>query len=688
MPKSEPENNMNDPRTGGSQFHIGMLTGAVCLTCFVLIWLGYHAYTRFQADRQDLERAAQIAELRGTITHLDEVLSMSARMAVATGDQKWEQRYRIFKTRLDAAIKKARTSAPEAFRGEAAAATQTAVEDRLFDLVRRGRVHDAQQILDGAAYNDQKQVYVRGMTRSAATSRIAVRLAKLRGMIIHMDEVLTMSARMAATTGDLRWEDRYRRFEPRLDAAIKEARAIAPQAASRSAAESTDHANVELVKLENRAFDLVRENRLPEAQAILFSEAYDALKSTYADGMNEFAGGMMDLVDRQVRSASIATYLNLFAVVLVVGMLIAGWLYLLNRTRRWHGMLVNQAIEMAAMNLNLDSLVDERTRELEQSRKHAVEMMEEANETRQQVEQINEKLRRTSDRLQHTSHGLEEEIKVRKEVEKRALEHQAELAHVARLTTVGEMASGLSHELNQPLTAIVNYTGGCLNRMGAGNINQAELVETMRLVARQAERAGGIIRRIREFSKKGDANRSMLDINDVVGNVIELAERETRKKNARLDVKLASKLPPIFGDEIQLEQVLLNLVRNAFDAVAEVDFDAGQVPAVGIRTLHSNDTWVEVTVTDNGQGFQGDQVNRIFHPFYTTKEGGMGLGLAISRSIMDTHDGKIWAEPNPGGGATFHVACPVPVEKGGSPGRQNPEEQRVSREFGSTRSHS
>ncbi len=356
-----------------------------------MAWMGWSSYHSYHADRLVSERNARIAQLQGRIVHLDEVLTMSARMAAQTGDLSWEERYRRFEPKLDEAIKEAEALAPEAYSGEGAAQTNAAnialvaMEDRAFDLVRQGRMGEAQAVLLSDEYEEQKRIYAQGMTRFAVTRHVDLRLLELRGIIVHLDEVLTMSARMAAATGDMKWEERYRGFEPQLDAAIKEAIRLAPRSYSAEAAAQTDAANIVLVDMENQAFDLVRTGRLEEAQAILFGDDYREQKEVYAEGMEQF--------DAYLREGAIATsgleanraFLHIAGVIVVLLTLFVGWGVLLPTMRKWqvelsarNRELREQTTELTTLNTTLDQRVAERTKELEASQIAALNMMADA----------------------------------------------------------------------------------------------------------------------------------------------------------------------------------------------------------------------------------------------------------------------------------------------------------------------
>ncbi|GMR07068.1 MAG: hypothetical protein BMS9Abin26_0070 [Gammaproteobacteria bacterium] len=239
--------------------------------------------------------------------------------------------------------------------------------------------------------------------------------------------------------------------------------------------------------------------------------------------------------------------------------------------------------------------------------------------------------------------------------EARARQHQAELAHVARLSTMGEMASGIAHELNQPLTAIVNYTRGCVKRMRQ-NHGDAKVQDIMKKVTTEAERAGQIILRVREFVRKGELRHDIVDLRDVVKTVTEMAKSQIRYEDINIQVITDTDLPLVFADKIQLEQVVLNLVRNAIDAIRE---RADTNRKLSIHIGRTGDDDVSVRVTDTGQGIPSDKRMEIFDPFFTTKEDGMGMGLSISRSIIEAHNGRIFVKSISEQGTTVEFVLPA-----------------------------
>jgi PAS domain S-box-containing protein len=242
--------------------------------------------------------------------------------------------------------------------------------------------------------------------------------------------------------------------------------------------------------------------------------------------------------------------------------------------------------------------------------------------------------------------------------EQESRQHQSELVHVCRLSTMGEVATGMAHELNQPLAAIVNYAKGASRRLQSGMCETDPLVEAMRQISAQAQRAGEIIRRLRALVGKQAPIRSVVDLNYLVREVCGFLEFETSKLELSIELDLSDGEISVNVDLVQIEQVLLNLVRNALDALE--DRPAGERHLAIFTRVHGAEAIVGVA--DNGPGIPGERMTHLFNPFYTTKESGMGMGLAISQTIIDDHGGEIRAESEPGRGTVFHVHLPLAAD--------------------------
>jgi len=249
-----------------------------------------------------------------------------------------------------------------------------------------------------------------------------------------------------------------------------------------------------------------------------------------------------------------------------------------------------------------------------------------------------------------------EDITERKYAEEQARQRQAELAHVARVSTMGEMATGLAHELNQPLAAIVSYAKGCIRRMRSGSAEEGDLLGALEQISRQAVRASEIIRRLRRFVRRGPPRRDRVGVNDLVREAVAFAEPESQQREIPVRLRLEQNLPAVEVDRIQVEQVILNLIRNGFEAIG-----GSETPerVVDIRTAADGAHRVHVAVSDSGRGLSADIAGRVFDQFFSTKRDGLGMGLSISKSIIEAHGGRLWATPNREWGTTFEFSLPA-----------------------------
>ena len=236
---------------------------------------------------------------------------------------------------------------------------------------------------------------------------------------------------------------------------------------------------------------------------------------------------------------------------------------------------------------------------------------------------------------------------------------QRDLAHASRTTTMGELAASIAHEINQPLAAIVANAGACLNWLSTPQPNLANVRAMIEAMARDGDRAGQVLTRIRALLSRSLVEIAPCDLSAVVDGVLPLVRGQLRRDGVALETSLASNLPRVKGDPVQLQQVVLNLVLNAAEASREVPPEQRRIVVRTEADCQDDRVLVVLSVEDSGVGFQGGERDHLFETFYTTKPTGLGMGLSISRSIIERHEGRIWAEANAGPGATFRFALPV-----------------------------
>ena len=256
----------------------------------------------------------------------------------------------------------------------------------------------------------------------------------------------------------------------------------------------------------------------------------------------------------------------------------------------------------------------------------------------------------------HATHfiGIKEDITGRKRSEQELHQQRNQLTHLSRVTMLIELAGSLAHELNQPLTAILSNAQAAQRFLAHEQPDLGEIRDILADIVAEDKRAGEVIRRLRLLLKKGVVQQQPLLVNEIVQEVLKLVRSDLVNLNFATQTELAPNLPVIQGDAVQLQQVLLNLVLNACDAMAGATRDHRRLT---IRTGLNNDGWVHLTVADRGEGIVPEKLQQVFEPFYTTKASGLGLGLAVCRSIVTAHGGRLWATNNPGGGATFPWRC-------------------------------
>jgi PAS domain S-box-containing protein len=261
------------------------------------------------------------------------------------------------------------------------------------------------------------------------------------------------------------------------------------------------------------------------------------------------------------------------------------------------------------------------------------------------------------DRATHLR-GVMVDITKRKQAEEAVRQAQADLAHVNRVTTMGELAASLAHEIKQPIAAAMTNANTCLRWLTRAQPDVAEARAAASRIVKDATRAADIISRIRLLFKKAASQRELVDINDVIREMIVLLRNEATRYSISIRTELAEDLPKVLADRVQLQQVFMNLMLNGIDAMKDVN----GVGELRIQSQRDESDQLQVLVSDTGIGLPPEQADQIFNAFFTTKPEGTGMGLPISRSIIESHGGRLWATANSGRGATFHFTLPSEVE--------------------------
>jgi C4-dicarboxylate-specific signal transduction histidine kinase len=271
-------------------------------------------------------------------------------------------------------------------------------------------------------------------------------------------------------------------------------------------------------------------------------------------------------------------------------------------------------------------------------------------------DQLDAKVQERTAELKRANEQLQLEIAEREAAQEGLIRAQAEIARIARVTTMGELAASIAHELNQPLGSIVTTGDACLRWLAANPPNLDEARQAVEAIIRDGTRASSVLVRTRGLLRRGERLRERLDINDVVREVIALLDGELRRNGVSLRTEMPANLRPVVVDRVLLQQVILNLIMNAMEAIRAVS-DRARV--LRIRTEEQYSGSIVVLVQDSGVGLDPKQLNRMFEPFYTTKVQGIGMGLTISRSIIEAHGGRLWAVANDGPGSTFCFTVPI-----------------------------
>jgi C4-dicarboxylate-specific signal transduction histidine kinase len=275
-------------------------------------------------------------------------------------------------------------------------------------------------------------------------------------------------------------------------------------------------------------------------------------------------------------------------------------------------------------------------------------------------DELDAKVRERTAELKGANEQLQSEIAEREAAEEGLIQARTEIARIARITSMGELVASIAHELNQPLGSIVTSGDACLHWLDTKPPNLEEARQAVEAIIRDGTRASSVLVRIRSLLRRGERLRERLDINDVIREVIALLDGELRRNEASLRTEMSGTLPPVIVDRVLLQQVLLNLMMNALEAMRGV---SAEEQVLRIRTEKQSSNNIIVLVQDSGVGVDPEHPSRMFEAFYTTKVEGIGMGLTISRSIIEAHGGRLWAVANDGPGSTFCFT--LPIEKGG-----------------------
>ncbi|MGE0267921.1 MAG: sensor histidine kinase [Candidatus Omnitrophota bacterium] len=442
-----------------------------------------------------------------------------------------------------------------------------------------------------------------------------LRIEQLRGTIIHLDEVLTMSARMAAETGDPQWESRYRTFEPQLDQAIKESIEISPSVYKGNDAEMTEQANLKLVNMENRVFELVRQGQLVEARTILSGIRYQNQKKIYTQGMKRQADEIRQHMSETLNTEK--SRFRFFSCVfgLLLFLLIVFWATVLKVLTRWQGILIAQNEEIKKTQNHLV---------------HSEKMAAIGQLAAGIAHEINNPIGFVFSNIQMLEEYSQSFVKVVRQVE------EINKAYAQRNT----------NRVEQLLTELAQLEKGTNLKLITDDLG-ALLTES----TQGMERVRKIVLDLRSFAREDSGEKELIQVEKILESILSIVHNEIKYK-ATLK-KEYGQTPPIYCSSQKIGQVFINLIVNAGHAI-EKNGD------IGIRTFQDKDK-ICIEISDNGKGIPADKIQKIFDPFYTTKPVGQGtgLGLSISYEIIKKHGGEIKVHSEPNKGSIFTVILPV-----------------------------
>lgn len=665
------------------------LGGFIIGASLIFVGISWDFFITNQRWNTELQRSIKIETLRGTIIHLDEVLTMSVRLAAATGDLSWEKRYREHEPKLDQAIKSLEKIAPEIYSREAIQKTDVAnmklveMENRSFEFTRRGLLKEAQDILFSQEYEEQKKIYAEGMLYFSNPYHSEVSFEQLRGKVIHYDEVLTMTAKMAALSGDFALNKRYEEYALKLKEVLDDLFRVASDQYIRQIIEQMEMVSKRLIGTGEMTFTLIHSNQQDQANQNLSSREYGQDKVRFKQLANDLFEhayqGPQKILTGNIGRISV----HLVIIIFILSALTVIWFIILKALKQWQAALLEsnenlnqQTQRLTELNQTLDMKVQERTKQIKRQQTATLNILQDVKKAKEDAEQAQQQLSNAHQEVKKSYEQLKQT--------------QSQLFQSEKLASIGQLAAGVAHEINNPVgfisnnmeilqeyiqnyTKILRIIDNLKRQIEDGDIEKArstiaelkKFEEEINLdyimndvntllehSSRGLERIRKIVMDLRTFAREENAETmELVKIEEIIDSILSIVQSEIKYK-AELS-KEYTDTPLIKGNAQRLGQVFINLLVNASQSIEE----KGKIT---IKT-YRQDKFVCIDVVDTGKGISPENMKKIFDPFFTTKPVGQGtgLGLSVSYEIVKKHGGEIKVQSKVGEGTTFTVKVPT-----------------------------
>ena len=677
-----------------------IFTGVAILTTLAILFLGWQGYQIERSEIFNIKSSLEFEQLIGQIIYFDEALTMSARMAVETGNLAWEQRYETFKPKLDEAINRFFKMSPRTYGIEPARKINQSnialvdMEEKALALAREGKRDAARTILNGVEYQNNKRKYSESVHELRRLSTGAQYLEHLRNEVIYLDELLTMSARMAVVTGNPDWEQRYLSKEPELEKSISEVITVIGEAYI-SGKEQTEAANTRLAEMEREAFTLVRQGNLSAAQEILFGKKYEQQKRIYKEGIEEVSKFLTHKTNQGIvqKEQEIQKRLFLFAGMILVT--VASLYVFFTLLFAWQSSVLKflEHNPNPVLGISKDCIVLYRN----QAGKFFLESMAcdvgsrlpplwhelvyTTLDTGQRIEKemsINEifylcacipgpgkksiylyakditQLRTTNMDMMVNQEKMKIMYRSLNETHEELKKAKDKLIHSEKLASLGQFSAGVAHEVKNPLAVIL---------LSVDEIDEDEhdlrpqSRKHLEMIKRAADKANHVVHELLVFSRSTQVKFENLDLHRIVDSAVMLSRTKTKFKDIDIRLELSADSQNMVADSAALEHIFVNLITNAADAIE-------MKGEIGIKTLcrqsPTEGRSIIIEVSDTGCGMSPEMQSKIFDPFFTTKEQGKGTGLGLSTvySLVELHKGTLSVSSQPQQGTTFTIEFP------------------------------